>query len=292
MIWDLESGRNVYAFDCGSRVMATCFSKDVTLLASTSYTGAACVWSLEDGSMKFEMQMCPGPVFCVQLTRTGESHVITTGDSNGWATIRGIDLKGQNQRRAGVKGGSAVRCLSLSDDLELLGTGHQSGQVLLWNVGTEKPVWSMSCGAIVYSMEMSLDKRLLVTGKQNTLGSLDTPSTGTRSSPDRTAPNSSPNISHRNGDAAPSPHQQLGQRWPLIAGDQVKNAKVWSAATGLLICTLQCNDFVKRVDLSNDSEILATGSGDTCNIWDLRSGLLIFSDRKGGRVTLAGVSGR
>ena len=164
MIWDLESGRNIYALDCGSRVMATCFSKDVTLLASTSYTGAACVWSLQDGSMLFEMQMCPGPVFCVQLTHTGESHVLTTGDFNGWATIRDVGLKGQNKRRYGVKGDSAVRCLSLSNDLELLGTGHQSGQVLLWNVRTEEPIWSTSCGAIVYSMDMSLDKTLLVTG--------------------------------------------------------------------------------------------------------------------------------
>ena len=88
----------------------------------------------------------------------------------------------------------------------------------------------------------------------------------------------------------PPPPPIHHRRSGLFAGDQKKNAKVWSVSTGLLICTLPCNDFVKRVNLSGDGAILATGSGDTCNIWDLKSGMLIFTEAKGGRLKLASVS--
>ena len=74
-----------------------------------------------------------------------------------------------------------------------------------------------------------------------------------------------------------------------LAGDQQKNAKIWSVETGALVCTLPCPEYVKRVDLSGDKEILATGCGNTCQIWDLSSGMLICSQEKGGRVRMAAV---
>ena len=73
----------------------------------------------------------------------------------------------------------------------------------------------------------------------------------------------------------------------LATGDQHKKAQVWDIESAALVHTLKCSEVVKRVHLSDDASLLATGSGDMCQIWDLHAGIQVTSNEMGGRVWYA-----
>ena len=166
VVWELATGTKKCELDCGGMVMAAAFSKtDHNILATGAITGKACVWELSAANKILEVDVCKGPVFCVQLRRLPSGPpILATGDVAGNVVFWDITSSTGSKLRDFTPG-RPVRSMDLSSDCEILVTGDKEGHVIIWTVATGAPLRSMLCGGIVYSVDLSGDKMLLATGR-------------------------------------------------------------------------------------------------------------------------------
>eukprot|EP00966_Prymnesium_polylepis_P172221 3982340-Prymnesium_polylepis.1 len=167
-----------------------------------------------------------------------------------------------------------VFTVKLNGDNSILVSGDVTGHCTLWNTADGTKLREWHCGSQVRSVDIA--DNLVATGcKDGDVCTWDAltgmcirkiqASTGMIYSVD------------------------LSSDASLIAtGDQLKQAVIWDLASGGMFQRMTCSEVVKRVDLSADVTVLATGAGNDTALWDVASGALIESKELGGRIKLRG----
>ena len=320
-LWGVSSGEMVHKMELESEVFTLDLSRDKTTLTAGTKSGRARTWFIAPRHLS---SFVAGDGRDVNSIDMGFS-LLATGSSGKEASC--WDYMSGECRLKVPCGGMALG-VDLSGDETLLAVGEVTGWAKVWAVppadapgGAEptsaEPLLAVKCRAVVFTVKISRDKRVLATGDVTGRASLWDMGSGELLA--ELECGSQVRSIDLSGDVCGGLKYHPGVRAGLIAtgtgageaqvwdvaarhkrrsmacggmvysvdlsgdatllatGDQHKQALLWDTATGSLLMRLVCGDVVKRVDLSADDRLLAVGAGSACEIWDVPSGTRVIT---------------
>ena len=271
-------------------------SPDGRNFITSSSDSTACIYSFEDGSQNYCLQL-EGIVYEAVFSKDGKS--IITGDEAGnlriWDASTGapqqafdfgatiwdlsespsgqllavarkdntasvINLANPSQPVYDINTTSAVYVVTFSPTGEWLAVGGSDGKVGLWNVKSKKSQDAVTHNDEVYVAKFSPDGKWLVTGGADSTVRVTEVST----QEERYV------LTHGDWveDIAFSPDGS----WFAVASDD-NRVYVWDTETGQEKMRMRHDDYVLRVRVSKDGRWIASASHDhTARIWDAASG--------------------
>jgi WD40 repeat protein len=263
---------------------------------TSSSDKTACVWSFEDGSQRFCVQL-DDVVNEAVFSKDGRS--IYTGDNAGsiriWDANTGdlqqrydfdgriwdmsaspdgkwlavardddtatlIDLGNPEKAPYDIKRSSAVFAVTFSPNSEWIAIGEANGEVIIWNLARKFFLKSSRHRDEVYVVKFSPDGKWIATGGADSTVRVSEALTGQERQV----------LTHGDWveDIAFSPDGS----WFAVASDD-NRVWVWETETGQEKLRLKHDDFVQKVRISNDGRWIASSSFDrTLRIWDAASG--------------------
>jgi len=263
---------------------------------TSSSDNTACVWSFEDGSQRFCVQL-DGIVNEAVFSKDGQS--IYTGDAAGsvriWDANTGklqkqydfgaeiydmsaspdgqwlavarddniatiIDLTNPDQAPYDIERESAVYVVTFAPNSEWLAVGEANGKVVIWNVAQKFYLQGPTHLDEVYVVKFSPDGKWIVSGGADSTVRVALAGTGDEKYV----------LTHGDWveDIAFSPDGS----WFAVASDD-NRVWVWETETGQEKMRLRHENFVQKVRVSKDGRWIASSSFDrTLRIWDVASG--------------------
>ena len=324
-LWSVTSGEMVHKMELESEVFALDLSRDKTTLTAGTKSGKARTWFIAPRHLS---SFVAGDGRDVNSIDMG-ANLLATGSSGKEASAWDI-MTGACRLRVAT-GGMALG-VDLSGDESLLAVGEVTGWAKVWPVpaasapavdnvaepaAAGEPVLAVKCRAVVFTVKISRDQKVLATG--DVTGRVSLWDVGSGELLAELECGSQVRSVDLSGDVSERLKYHPGVRAGLIAtgtgageaqvwdvhakhkrrsmkcggmvysvdlsgdasllatGDQHKQALLWDTNTGNLLMRLCCSDVVKRVDLSADDCILAVGAGSSCEIWDVPSGTRVIT---------------
>ncbi len=264
---------------------------------TSSSDNTACVWSFEDGSQRFCVQL--EDVVNEAVFNKVDGKTIITGDDAGsvriWDANTGelqqqydfdgaiwdmsispdgqwlavarddnaasiISLTNPEADIYNIKRSSAVYVTTFSPDSEWIAIGESSGDVIIWNVQSKFFLQAPAHLDEVYVAKFTPDGKWIITGGADSTVRVSEALTGQERHV----------LTHGDWveDIAVSPDGS----WFAVASDD-NNVWVWETETGEEKLRLKHNGFVQKVRVSKDGRWIASSSFDqTLRIWDAVSG--------------------
>ena len=264
------------------------------ITSSSDHT--ACVWSFEDGSQRFCVQLDDAvneAIFSTDgksiytgdaagsvriwdastgalqeqydfgaeiwdLSASPDGHWLAVGRNDNTASL--IDLTKPDQAPYNIKRTSAVFVVTFAPGSEWFALGEANGEVIIWNVAKNFFLKAPTHLDQVYVVKFSPDGKWLATGGADSTVRISEASTGQ----ERQVLNHGDWVE----DIAFSPDGS----WLAVASDDDR-VWVWETETGQEKLRLKHDDFVQKVRVSKDGRWIASSSFDhTLRIWDAISG--------------------
>jgi len=173
---DFKSGAKLREFAHGSTVNSVAFSADGQLLLSGCDDRKLRVWTLEKDRLERTLEGHTAAIGCVAIAKDGKTIYSATFAPNGDTdnTIRIWDaVSGKEISKLEVGGeGRSLMTASFSNDGRRALTGHENGEVCLWDLTARKKVTSFrEHKHAISSLAFSPDGRYALTGENNQGGS-------------------------------------------------------------------------------------------------------------------------
>jgi WD domain, G-beta repeat len=257
-VWDLQRGARVQTFTGHTMdISAIAICPDGQYLASSSFDcpqSNVKVWDLKTGQLLHDRLGHKKSARSVAFDAAGR--VLFSGGDK----IKVWDVR-TGERLCTLGHTSAVHCIAVSGDGQLLASGSSDGKIKLWNLETGTLVRSLTGhqGA-VQALAISPDGRQLISASQDAkLGIWD--------------------LEQGQLIAMVSAHTEaitsLAMNWErnlLITGSLDRTAKIWDLQTRESVATLTGHQAaVNSVAIGRSGELLATASADgTIHIWQYR----------------------
>lgn len=163
-LWDFDSGKQIHEFSGHSNgVFSVAFSPGGSLLASGGVDRSARIWSVES---KKELQALDDHQGGVRDVLFLSDERLATASTDG--TVRIFDCSNGQllSKLSGHVGG--VRCLALSLDGKLLGSGGDDRTVRIWDLASGEVIRELTGqGGVVNSVSFCADGTTLATGGQD-----------------------------------------------------------------------------------------------------------------------------
>jgi hypothetical protein len=253
------------------------YAKTVPILASGS-RGETKLWDLTKGELIETLSEYPwlisglvDEVNFLAFSTDGQTLVSAGADSTIkiWHT-GALDLIDILHKHNGN-----VRCVAFTPDGKMIATGGDDRRILFWDLCHRQVKKSLSLDdTAAYSMVLSQDGQILITGSYRKIKVWDTLSTSNK----------------KNAENEPQPlHILMGHSHIvtslaitadakiLVSGSRDKTIKVWNLQTGKLIHTLTNHtEGVYAIAISPNEQIIASGSADkTIKLWHLETGEML-----------------
>ena len=258
----------------GASANAIEMSASGRILATGSSSGEAELFEPRSGT-RLQRFMCDSCIWGIDLS--SDEMLLVTGDASGkvmvWSTADGACL-------LSVDCGSQVRSVEISENNAVLAAACQAGEGRVWTLAEGRDganalqatlVRKVECGAAVYSIDLSADTKLVVTGDWSRKAKLWEVSSGALLCVFACAHNVySVRLSNDNrllctGDAMSKVRHRMPAQFlsrPLHrhrAPSSHMQAKVWNTQTGEQICSMNCSGWVYCAAFSADNRLLLTG---------------------------------
>jgi len=280
----------------GDQVQNVQVDPDGRNFITSSSDKTACVYSFDDGSQRFCVQL-EGIVYEAVFSKDGDS--IFTGDEAGnlriWDANTGfpqkeysfdtpiwdlsespngnwlavarddktasiINLANPNQPIYDINTTAVVYVVTFSPDGEWLAIGDAGGKVALWNVSSKKIQEAATHNDEVYVAKFSPDSKLLATGGADSTVRVTEVSNGTEK------------FILTHGDWVEDIAFSPDGNWFAVASDD-NRVYVWDTETGQEKMRMRHDNYVLKVRVSQDGRWISSASFDrTVRIWDASSG--------------------
>jgi WD40 repeat protein/uncharacterized caspase-like protein len=173
-----------------------------------------------------------------------------------------------------LRGDDELIAIAFSPDSKLLATGNMKNRITVWDVATEKKLWSLqSKKEIITSLAFSPDGKLLASSTMDNTIDLWDVANGTclRSIED---------YSGLPITIAFSPNGKFlasGTAATLFSGAEANTIKLWDVSSGAKLKTFEGHSgTVNSVAFNSDGRLLVSGSSDkTIRLWDITTGSTI-----------------
>jgi WD40 repeat protein len=157
-LWDVDAQRLSASFPVNDAVRQIAFSPDGALLAAACDDGLVYVWNARTHAF---VRSLKHPYIVVSVAfNPRQSDMLAAGDYQQSVRIWDV-LNGSQPRVLRSAPPSYGESVAFSPDGKLLATGHASGTLLLWDVGTWTVLRRIAVGKSVDSVAFSPDGRIL-----------------------------------------------------------------------------------------------------------------------------------
>ncbi|KAJ3280519.1 hypothetical protein HK104_000609 [Borealophlyctis nickersoniae] len=254
-VFDLESGMLLTTLvGHTDLVNSVGISDDGGKVITGSDDTTARIWDVETGRAECVLSHHSDAVNCVAML----GDLVATGAEDRTAAILNMTSTAIIAKMYGHKG--ILTAISFARDAEVTVTGCEDGIIRFWETKTGNLLRSFSCGAWIFSLDVSADERIVVVGtdtKRYTAEVLDA--------------HSGCILTTLRGHSSIVRCVAIAEDGhTIVTGSNDNTARIWDAATGEMFTTLRGHtEGLTAVCFTPTGTKVVTGAGDsTVKIWD------------------------